>query len=49
MKNRIRFFLSIIMVFSFTISMPAGPALAADEPASIQDTYEVDDVTYYNT
>ena len=47
MKKQICALFSILMVFSLLAGL-GMPVLAADEPAPIQDTYEIDDVTYYN-
>ena len=49
MKKRIRSLLSVIMVFLLMPVVPGTSAFADSEPAAIQDTYEIDGVTYYNT
>ncbi len=48
MKKQICVLLAIIMVFSLMTGMLETSALAAEEPANIQDTYEIDGATYFN-
>ena len=48
MRKRICAFLAIMMIFSLMTGMLETSALAAEEPANIQDTYEIDGVTYFN-
>ena len=49
MKKRISILLSVIMVFSLTAGMTGTPVYAANQPAAIEDTYQIDGVTYFNT
>ena len=49
-KKIIAILLAVAMIFTITPFVGGQTAYADDqEPAAIQDTYEIDGVTYYNT